>query len=174
MIGIHKKPDTAEKLKILSQDSQYDLACACGTKNPDDHRHRSEDNRWIYPVALPDGRQTFLFKTMVSNSCIRDCKYCPLRTDVDSRRCTLREDEIVKVFMDYYRRGIVSGLFLTSGVTGNPDRTMERINDAAAILRKKEQFKGYIHLKVIPGASDSAIEGRVSIKCRIGKYRDSR
>lgn len=163
MISIYKKPDTEEKLRILSQDSQYDLACACGTKQTEDHRHRSEDNRWIYPVALPDGRTTFLFKTMVSNSCVNDCRYCPLRTGTDSRRCTLTDDEIIKIFLDYYRRGIVSGLFLTSGVTGTPDRTMERINNAAAILRRREEFKGYIHLKVIPGASDAAIEETVSL-----------
>jgi len=29
--------DTAEKLTILSRDSQYDLACACGTQ-ADEHR----------------------------------------------------------------------------------------------------------------------------------------
>lgn len=163
MIGIYKKPDTHEKLEILSQDSQYDLACACGTRNTEDHRHRSDDNRWIYPVALPDGRTTFLFKTMISNSCVNDCRYCPLRAGTDSRRCTLTEGEIVKVFLDYYRRGAVSGLFLTSGVTGSPDRTMERINDVAAILRRREQFRGYMHLKVIPGASDAAVEETVSL-----------
>src|SRR5512145_2545595 len=99
MISIHKKPDTSEKLKILSQDSQYDLACACGTKNPDEQRRRSEDNRWIYPVVLPDGRKTFLFRTLVSNSCVNDCRYCPLRTENDSRRCTLTREEIVRSFM---------------------------------------------------------------------------
>ncbi len=162
MISIYKSPDTQEKLQILSQDSQYDLACSCGTKNPDEHRTRSIDNRWIYPVALPDGRRTFLFKTLVSNSCVNDCRYCPLRADNDTRRCTLTQDEIVRAFMHYYRAGIVSGLFLTSGVKGNPDRTMETINNVAAILRKKEQFKGYMHLKIIPGASDAAIEETVS------------
>jgi predicted DNA-binding helix-hairpin-helix protein len=163
MTSIIKKPDTRDKLMILSQDSQYDLACACGTKNPEEHRSRSLDDRWIYPVALPDGRQTFLFKTLVSNTCVNDCRYCPLRAGNDSRRCTLTKEEIVHSFLDYYRAGIVSGLFLTSGVTGSPDRTMQTINDVAAILRKKEQFKGYMHLKVIPGASDAAIEETISM-----------
>jgi len=163
MISIHKKPDINEKLKILSQDSKYDLACSCGTKNPEEHRHRSDDNRWLYPVILPDGRRTFLFRTLVSNSCVNDCRYCPLRTGIDSRRCTLSPEEIVRSFLDYYRSGMVSGVFLTSGVTGSADRTMDRINSAAAILRKKEGFKGYMHLKVIPGASDAAIEETVSL-----------
>ncbi len=163
MSSIIKKPDTRKKLEILSQDSQYDLACACGTKNPDEHRSRSHDDRWIYPVVMPDGRQTFLFKTLVSNSCVNDCRYCPLRAGNDSRRCSLTKEEIVSTFLQYYRAGTVSGIFLTSGVTGTPDRTMETINDVASILRKKEEFRGYLHLKVIPGASDSAVENAVSL-----------
>lgn len=163
MISVHKKPDTREKLQILSQDSKYDLACACGTKNSDEHRHRSADNRWIYPVVLPDGRRTFLFRTLVSNSCVNDCRYCPLRTGTDSRRCTLTKEEVVRSFLQYYRTGIVSGLFLSSGVTGSPDRTMQTINDIASILRKREEFRGYMHLKVIPGASDAAVEETVSL-----------
>lgn len=163
MISVHKKPDTLEKLQILSRDSKYDLACACGTKNPDEHRHRSEDNRWIYPVVLPDGRRTFLFRILASNSCVNDCRYWPLRTGNDSQRCTLSREEIARSFLEYYRKGIVSGLFLSSGVTGNADRTMQIINDVAAILRRKENFRGYIHLKVIPGTCDAAVEEAVSL-----------
>jgi len=70
------------------------------------------------------------------------------------------------MFLDYYRQGKVSGLFLTSGVVGNPDKTMERLNKTARILRKKE-FKGYIHLKIIPGASDAAIEEAVSLSSAV-------
>lgn len=163
MISIHKKKDTGEKLDILSRDSQYDLACACGTKNPDEHRKRSVDNKWIYPVVLPNGRHTYLFKTMISNACVNDCRYCPLRAGNDSRRCSLTPEETVKAFLQYYRAGMVSGLFLTSGVTGTPDSTMQIINAVGSVLRKKEQFRGYMHLKIIPGASDAAIEETVSL-----------
>lgn len=157
------KPDTEQKLKILSQDSQYDLACACGTKDPAEHRKRSGENMWIYPVVLPDGRSTFLFRTLVSNSCVNDCKYCPLRTGNDLRRCTLTKEEIVRSFLDYLRRGVVSGIFLSSGVTGSADRTMQMIIDIASILRYREKFRGYMHLKIIPGASDAAVEAAVSL-----------
>lgn len=157
---IQKTPDITEKLSILSQDSQYDLACSCGTK--EEHRHRSKEGKWIYPVFLPNGGKIFLFKTLVSNVCVNDCKYCPLRSEQDKRRCTLEPEELVRTFLEYYRAGKVIGLFLSSGVMGNPDKTMERINAVAQILRKR-QFKGYLHLKIIPGASDSAIEEAVSL-----------
>ena len=161
MLGIGKSLEVEDKLAILSQDSKYDLACACGTSDSE-HRYRSKDGKWIYPVVLPDGRRTFLFKTLVSNVCVNNCKYCPLRAGRDQRRCTLGDRQLVDTFLDYYRRRLVSGLFLSSGVVGSPDQTMERINSAAAMLRQR-QFKGYIHLKVIPGASDAAIEEAVRL-----------
>jgi predicted DNA-binding helix-hairpin-helix protein len=40
---------------------------------------------------------------------------------------------------------------------------MERLNAVAGLLRKKYGFRGYIHLKIIPGASDAAIEEAVSL-----------
>ncbi|MFP4416933.1 MAG: helix-hairpin-helix domain-containing protein [Chitinispirillaceae bacterium] len=159
---IHRSPDTLEKLSILSRDSQYDLACSCGTKQQPG-RVRSEDHRWIYPVSLPAGGKTFLFKTLLSNACVNDCKYCPLRIEKDSRRCTLSVEETVRAFLEYRHRKLVSGLFLSSGVAGDPDTTMARLNAVASILRRREKFRGYIHLKVIPGASDAAIEEAVSL-----------
>jgi predicted DNA-binding helix-hairpin-helix protein len=159
--SIRTVPDTREKLSILSQDSQYDLACACGTRDSD-RRRRSEDDRWIYPVVLPNRSRVVLLKTLISNACVYDCRYCPLRVGQDTRRCTLEPDALVKTFLEYYRTGKVMGLFLSSGVTRDPDTTMNRINSTAAILRRTG-FKGYIHLKIIPGASDGAVEEAVSL-----------
>lgn len=161
MVWIHKTPDVNEKLFILSRDSQYDLACACGTSDAD-RRHRSKDHKWIYPISHPGGRKTFLFKTLLSNVCVNDCKYCPLRAGRDPRRCSLEPEEAVKAFLEHHRNGKVQGIFLSSGVTRNPDEAMERLNKTAILLRKGH-FKGYMHLKIIPGASDAAIEQAVSL-----------
>ncbi len=162
MIGVVSKPDTHLKLEILSADAQYDLACACSCSK-DEHRQRSGDGKWIYPVTFPNGGKSTLFKTLISNVCANDCKYCPLRTDMDIRRCSLRAEETVKVFLDYYKQRKVFGLFLSSGVLGSADATMERLNAVARLLRKKHRFRGYIHLKIIPGASDAAIEEAISL-----------
>jgi predicted DNA-binding helix-hairpin-helix protein len=154
--------DTIEKLKVLSEDSQYDLACACGTRN-DDRRMRGSDGRWLYPVALPQGGYSVLLKTLLSNACTNDCRYCPLRSETNVRRCTLQPEEVARVFMEYYRRKKVFGLFLSSAVIKSPDYTMERINTVARLLRCKHQFRGYIHLKIIPGASDPSVEDALSL-----------
>lgn len=154
--------DTTDKLKVLSEDSRYDLACACGTAK-DEHRKRGAEGRWIYPVALPQGGFTVLFKTLLSNACSNDCRYCPLRSDRDVRRCTLQPDQVASIFMDYLIRRKVFGLFLSSAVINNADYTMDKINTVARLLRYKHRFKGYIHLKIIPGASDAAIEDSLSL-----------
>jgi predicted DNA-binding helix-hairpin-helix protein len=162
MVGIISRPDIQEKLEILSADAQYDLACACGTSK-DEHRRRTGDGKWIYPVTLPSGGRSILFKTLASNVCTNDCRYCPLREQMDVRRVSLTPEETAKVFLDYYNMRKVFGLFLSSGVLGSPDATMDRLNGVARLLRRRHGFRGYIHLKIIPGASDAAVEEAVSL-----------
>ncbi len=154
--------ETIEKLKLLSADSQYDLACACGTHDQD-HRVRGADGKWLYPVTLAAGGRALLLKTLLSNACANDCKYCPLRRAANIRRCALSPDETARTFMDYLARRDIFGLFLSSGVIGTPDRTMEQMNAVAALLRRKHRFRGYIHLKIIPGASEAAIRETLSL-----------
>ena len=162
MVGIISRPGTHQKLQILSADAQYDLACACSTTK-DEHRRRTSEGKWIYPVTLPNGGKSVLFKTLTSNVCTNDCKYCPLREQMDVRRVSLAPEETVKVFLDYYNQRKVFGLFLSSGVAGSPDATMDRLNGVAKLLRRKHRFKGYIHLKIIPGSSDAAVQEAVSL-----------
>jgi len=162
MVGVVSKPDTEKKLQILSGDAKYDLACACGSSTGQ-HRKRGSDGRWIYPVALGNGRRTVLFKTLISNVCTNDCKYCHLRSEADTPRCSLSPTETAEVFLDYFRRRKVFGIFLSSGCVGSADATMDRLSATAEILRKKRNFRGYIHLKVLPGSSDAAIERAVAL-----------
>ncbi len=162
-VAVISRPGVEEKLDILTADARYDLACACSTKDPVEHRHRGAGGRWVYPVTLPNGGRSAIFKTLVSNMCSSDCKYCPLRAGRDVRRCSLSIDETSRVFLDYYNQRKVFGLFLSSGLCGNADVAMARLNGIAEVLRNRHGFKGYIHLKVLPGASDSAIERAVSL-----------
>jgi predicted DNA-binding helix-hairpin-helix protein len=162
MASIFVQPDSQQKLEILSADAQYDLACACGSR-PGEHRVRGSQGRWVYPVTLPSGGSSVLFKTLISNVCTNDCKYCPLRGERDLRRCTLTNNEVVDTFLDYYRRREVFGLFLSSGVIGTPDATLQRLCDITRTLRRQHQFRGYVHLKILPGCSAAAVEEAVSL-----------
>ena len=162
MFGVVSKPDTYSKLQALSADAQYDLACACGS-DKDQSRKRGRSGKWIYPVTLPNGGKSILFKTLLSNVCSNDCKYCPLRVQKDLPRCTLQPQQIADIFLDYFYRREVFGLFLSSSVIGSPDATMEKLNATASILRKKHKYRSFIHLKIIPGASNAAIEQSLSL-----------
>ena len=166
MTAITIKPDTETKLKILSADGQYDLACACGT-NKDDRRSRGDDGKWIYPITLPNGGKSVLFKSLISNHCGNDCKYCPLRSQMDTQRCSLSPTETAEIFMDYYNRKKVFGIFLSSAVRHTPDRTMEKLNATAELLRKKYAFRGFIHLKIMAGSSANAIEKALSLASEV-------
>jgi len=154
--------DTQQKLQLLSDASQYDLACSCGS-NSQDRRMRGSDGAWLYPVSVPSGGNAIMLKTLMSNVCVNDCGYCPYRETVDTRRCTIGSEEMAKLFLEYQKRNNLIGLFLSSGVINTADNTMRLLNDTARILRKKYSYKGYIHLKVIPGASDAAIEDTLSL-----------
>lgn len=154
--------ETVDKLKILSEDSRYDLACACGTSD-EERRKRGTNGKWLYPVPLPRGGSSLLLKTLLSNACVNDCKYCPLRAETNVPRCTLQPEEVARIFMGYHRHARTFGLFLSSAVMKSADYTMDRINAVAHLLRKQYRFRGYIHLKIIPGSSDAAIEEALSL-----------
>jgi len=155
--------ETDDKLAVLADGSRYDLSCACGTRHGTDHRQRAKDGLWLYPVSVPRGGDSVMLKTLLSNACLNDCLYCPFRRERDFRRCTLQPQEIAGAFMAYVRRKKVSGLFLSSGVFGGPDHTMDRMIAVARLLRGKHEYGGYVHLKIIPGASDAAVEEALSL-----------
>ena len=154
--------DTSRKLEILTDEAQYDLACACGSKDQD-RRQRSSDGLWVYPATTPRGGNSIILKTLVSNACVNDCRYCPLRASQDIQRCHLPPDDVARIFMDYVRRRNLFGLFLTSGVARNPDHAMDRITAVAELLRNKYRYRGFLHLKIMPGSSPGAIETALSL-----------
>jgi predicted DNA-binding helix-hairpin-helix protein len=155
--------NTEQKLSILADASRYDLSCACGTSDNADHRRRGANGMWLYPVSLPNGGVSIMLKTLLSNACVNDCRYCPFRAGRDQRRCTMAPDEIARTFLDYSRRLNLHGLFLSSGVVRSPDHTMGQLTAVAELLRRRHQYRGYLHLKVIPGASDAAVEAAVNL-----------
>jgi len=151
--------DTQEKLDILSRDAQYDLSCACGTKNPDEHRKKNNSgDGWLYPTTTASGGPGIILKTLMGNRCANDCKYCPLREEKDFRPVALSPYEMATFFYEFQLKRPLIGIFLSSAVLGDGDKTMEMLVSTAEILRKHFRYRGYIHLKIIPGASRASIE----------------
>jgi predicted DNA-binding helix-hairpin-helix protein len=69
--------------------------------------------------------------------------------------------------MDAHRRGLADGLFLTSGVPGRPSRMTDRMLATVDLLRRREGFRGYVHLKLLPGAEAAQVETAVRLASRV-------
>ncbi|RLJ70309.1 putative DNA-binding helix-hairpin-helix protein [Hydrogenivirga caldilitoris] len=121
----------------------------------------------IYKASTPMGKKPIL-KTMLSTYCDKNCDYCVFRRDRDNTpRLFINPEDMAKGFMELYRKGRVRGLFLSSGIFIHPEVTMEKLIDTASILRKRYGYKGYIHLKLMPGVSLQTLEEAVKLADRI-------
>ena len=148
------------KLHLLSDAAKYDVAC---TSSGVDRKGNSDGMGNSIAAGIchsfsSDGRCISLLKILMTNYCIYDCKYCKNRVSNDIPRTAFTPEEIAKLTMDFYRRNYIEGLFLSSGIIGNPDYTMELMYQAIFLLRNKYHFYGYIHVKGIPGADPRLIE----------------
>src|SRR4051812_43826785 len=154
--------DLSAKLAILADAAKYDASCASsGTSKRNSRDGKglgSTTGAGICHSYTPDGRCVSLLKILLTNYCIYDCLYCINRISSDVRRARFTPDEVIKLTLDFYRRNYIEGLFLSSGIIRNPDYTMEQVVKVARTLRVEHGFKGYIHLKTIPEASQELID----------------
>ena len=164
-----------QKLEVLGASAKYDT-CASTASN----RTLKRSAGYIgAPVAsgichsfLPDGRCVTLLKVLYTNKCVHACNYCFNATSCTTRqRTSFEPEELARLFMNLYLRNYVEGLFLSSGVCKNAEYTMEGMIQVVQRLRMKENFEGYIHLKILPDTPYYLIkEGinyadRVSVNC---------
>jgi putative DNA modification/repair radical SAM protein len=151
--------DINKKLAILADAAKYDASCASGgtKKKRPGIGLGSTEAMGICHSYTPDGRCISLLKVLFTNYCIFDCKYCINRVTSDVTRARFSINEIVKLTLDFYRRNYIEGLFLSSGIIKDSDYTMEQLIAVAKELRIQHHFKGYIHLKTIPGAAESLL-----------------
>ena len=119
------------------------------------------------PCRPPDGRTIRLLKVLQTNVCTKDCQYCENRVSRDVRRESFSPEELAGLFVSLHRAGKAGGLFLSSGIAGRPDRVMERMTATAEILRRRHRFRGYIHMKILPGSSRAAVERAAQLSDRI-------
>lgn len=136
-----------EKAKILGDAGQYD---SCGPKQCEVKINNSLGG--IYH-AKAENKTCRIFKTLMDNSCSFDCKYCANAKGCEKKKVSYTQEELPKLFNHLHKKLDVEGLFLSSGVAGDSDKTTERMIEAVRILRQKYKFKGYVHFKVLPGTS---------------------
>jgi predicted DNA-binding helix-hairpin-helix protein len=118
-------------------------------------------------VRLPGGGSTTLMRIMQTNACSLSCGYCPTFCGGKVKRATLAPEEAATTFMEAHRKGLAQGLFLTSGVPGRPTRATDRMLATLEILRGRERFDGYVHIKLLPGAEAAQVEAAAQWATRI-------
>jgi putative DNA modification/repair radical SAM protein len=149
-----------EKLAILADAAKYDVSCASSGAPKRNSRAGglgSTTGMGICHSYTPDGRCVSLLKILLTNFCLYDCAYCINRRSSNVRRARFSAEEVVELTLEFYKRNYIEGLFLSSGIIQSPDYTMEELIRVARSLREDHLFRGYIHLKTIPEASEALI-----------------
>jgi len=171
--------DILERADLLGHDAQFDLCTREGRPAPDgdgsgaglaraERRYRHGDiRRHISLVQHPRHGPMPVLKMLQTNACAKDCFYCPFRAGRSFRREAFTPDELARLTDQLYRARVIRGLFLSSGVVGHGDYSMERIVATAEILRHRLRFDGYLHLKLMPAASDAAVERAIALADRV-------
>lgn len=113
------------------------------------------------------GKKMPLLKSMITSVCERNCNYCAFRNGRDVQRASFKAEEMADTFIELYRKRLVEGLFLSSGIAGGSSFIQNKIIDTAKILRKNHDFKGYLHLKIMPGAEKDQIRELMKYADRI-------
>src|SRR6188472_1707996 len=146
-----RTPDLEQKLDVLMS-----LATDDREGLPPRLRHTREvgalrplNIRTLRPFA---GHKTSLLRVLMTNACSFNCHYCPMRRDRDLPRTLLKPEELVRIFLGAHRRGWCEGLFVTTGIPGRPVKVMDDLITALELLRERHGFRGYIHVKLVPGA----------------------
>ncbi len=145
-------PDTLTKLAQLGNTTIYE---------PSGDQPQTETKRVPYQsrsldecitnVVTPQGKKPIL-KTMMTTACERNCFYCPFRAGRSkTQRMTFSSDEMAGAFDTLQRANRVEGIFLSSGIIKGSVTTQDKIIDTIELIRNRYEYKGYIHLKIMPG-----------------------
>ena len=105
-----------------------------------------------------------ILKTLLHGGCSYNCAYC--RICKNKNMVSLKPKDLADYFLMQYQKNLTDGIFLSSGIPGDADSVMEEIIETGMLIRKGG-FCGYMHLKILPGASRSDIKAASEIATRI-------
>ena len=166
---IKHTPDTYEKLSILGGMAGDDILSR--QENGRSRMPYSDPNKnplpGVYRATMPNGKHINLMRVMFTDFCKMDCAFCPNSHWVPRKRYAFKVDELARTFMELHSRHTVDGLFLSSGVAGSGSKTTERLVQVVEIIRRKYGFKGYIHMKVMPGTEYQYVEAAYRLGTRL-------
>lgn len=150
---IQRQPDVFEKLTQMGDMTLFEPAGDSPLRETQAATPRTAHlSDCITHLQTPKGGKPVL-KTMVTTACERNCHYCPFRAGHSkTKRVTLKPDELAGAFDTMQRSGHVDGLFLSSGIIKGGAAAQDKLIDTVEIVRHHYKYKGYVHLKIMPGA----------------------
>ena len=167
---IKRTPETFEKLQLLGGMATDDILSQPQRKSRERRPYsdpRKNPMPGVYKASMPNGKTISLMRVMFTDFCKMDCHFCPNSHWVPRKRFAFKREELASAFMELHRRHTVDGLFLSSGVAGTGSKTTAKLIDVVQIIRKKYGFKGYIHLKVMPGVEREYVEAAHKLGTRL-------
>ena len=167
---IKHTPDAYEKLRILGGMATDDILTRPETRGGRRGPYPAPDKNptsGVYRASMPNGKYINLMRVMFTDFCKMDCAFCPNSHWVPRKRYAFKVDELARTFAELARRQTVSGLFLSSGVAGDGSRTTDKMVKVVDAVRNKYGFKGYIHLKVMPGTEYEYVEAAYRLGSRL-------
>jgi predicted DNA-binding helix-hairpin-helix protein len=149
---VQNVPDTFMKLAQLGNTTNFEPS---GDQPQVEHKRVPYQSRslaeCITNVVTPTGKKPIL-KTMMTTACERNCFYCPFRAGRSkTQRMTFSSDEMAGAFDTLQRANRVEGIFLSSGIIKGSVTTQDKIINTIEIIRNRYEYKGYVHLKIMPG-----------------------
>lgn len=105
-----------------------------------------------------------MLKVLLHGTCSYDCAYCAIR--LQRERLSFSPEELAGTYLRLWQEGLVGGLFLSSGIPQDVDVVMHDIVETGEILRR-QGYDGYLHLKILPGATRADIHDAALVADRI-------
>jgi predicted DNA-binding helix-hairpin-helix protein len=121
----------------------------------------------VFHAQMGGGKTMPMLKSMLTTACENNCHYCMFRRPRNQQRYSFTPEEMADAFMKMVHRGVVEGIFLSSGVVGGGVKSQDHLLQTIEILRHKFHYRGYVHLKVMPGAEEAQIERAMELCTRV-------
>lgn len=165
---VHTRPDTMTTLAQMGDATSFEPA---GDHPQQERRPGTFQSHslaeCITQVSTPKGRLPIL-KAMLTTACERNCFYCPFRAGrSQTKRLTVRPENLAQGFDTLHQAGQVQGLFLSSGIIKGSVTTQDKIIETAEMLRHRYHYRGYLHLKIMPGVEEAQLYRLMQLADRV-------
>ncbi len=131
---------------------------------------QSNPLRYAPQFIAPGAGGRRVFTLLVPETCRYSCDFCPMSASRGLPEVFRSSQGLARLFLTAFRRGLCDGLYVTAGIPRHPTRAMARILDVVETLRVHYGFRGYIHVKAVPGAEPGQVRKVMHLADRVSSH----